>query len=184
MDVEHAVREQETDGRCGDELEGVLAAEIPRLLGLAERLCGNRPEAEDLVQETLLRALRRYPDLGAPSGRRALLRTILVRWWTSRLRSWFRRREAPLETLGIDPPSRLPDPTDAAVSAEAVTRIRSAMASLPPHQRAALVLSVDEGLGVSEIAEVVGSTASRVKANLWFARQKLREKLADLMREI
>jgi RNA polymerase sigma-70 factor (ECF subfamily) len=183
MDVEHAVREQETDGRGGRDLEGVLAAEIPRLLCLAERLCGNRPEAEDLVQDTLLRALRRYPDLGAPSGRRALLRTILVRRWTSRLRSWSRRREARLETAGNEAPSRLPGPADRAVSAEAVTRIRSAMASLPPHQRAALVLSVDEGLGVSEIAEVIGSTATRVKANLWFARKKLRERLADLMRE-
>jgi RNA polymerase sigma-70 factor (ECF subfamily) len=181
MSVEQVVRHRARSGHAGEDLEGILGAEIPRLLRLAERLSGDPREAEDLTQETLLRALRKRPDLGNPDGRRAYLTRILVNLWRTRVRNRARRREAPAGSPVPDLPARDAGPVQRTIGHETTARIREALHALPPGQRAALVLRVDEGLSVSEIARSLGSTPDRVKANLWHARQKLKEKLADLL---
>jgi RNA polymerase sigma-70 factor (ECF subfamily) len=158
-----------------------LSAEIPWLLRLAERLSGDRREAEDLAGETLLRAVRKNPDLPGQGRRRAWLARVLLNLWRDRLRSRARRREAPPGSPVPDAPDPSPGPEVLAIGEETGRRVRAALDALPPHQKAAMLLSVDEGMAVAEIAAALGSTVDRVKANLWQARKRLRAELGDLM---
>jgi RNA polymerase sigma-70 factor, ECF subfamily len=105
-----------------------------------------------------------------------------VNLWRDRLRRKGRSREVP----GTPVPDREcpgPGPASLAAGTEALERIRRALASLPPKERAVLVLAVDEGFGIGEIARALESSPDRVKANLWHARRRMREMLADLLRE-
>ncbi len=143
MTVEQVVRDLERSGNAGEDLETVLSTEIPRLLRLAERLSGDRREAEDLTQETLLRALRKRPFLEDAAGGRAYLTRILVNRWRTGLRNRSRRREAPAGSGVPDTPTRAFGPVERTIGAETTARIRKALSDLPPAQRAALVLRVD-----------------------------------------
>lgn len=167
-----------------EEIREILRAEIPRLLRLAERLTGSRNESEDITQEALLRAIRKHPDLGDPGKRRPWLTRILVNLWRDQLRARARGRKPPSGAPIPDGPAPGPDPVALAIGSEAAGRIQKALAGLPPLQRAAMILSAQEGLSVTEIARVMGSTPERVKANLWHARKKLRVELKDLNQEI
>ena len=169
---------------AGGPLEATLRREVSRLLRLAERLSGDPREAEDLGQETLLRAIGKHPDLGAAEWRRAWLTRILTNRWLDQVRARARSKEAP---AGTTVPERATspgaDPAALAMGEEATERVRRAIAGLPPLQRAIVVLSVDEGFSTAEIARAIDSTPDRVKANLWHARQRLKAELADLLRE-
>lgn len=183
MDEELRVLDQWRIAGEDDEIRAALRTEIPRLLRLAERLSGDRRDAEDLTQEALLRAVRKRPDLGDPGRRRAWFTRVLVNLWRDRLRSRARRRDAPVGSPVPDVPSPEPGPVVLAIGSEAAERVRGALMGLPPLQRAAMLLVVDEGLSVAEVARVLGSTADRVKANLWHARKRLKKALSDLIKE-
>ncbi len=161
------------------ELDHVLASEIPRLLHLAERLSGSLSEAEDLTQETLIRAIRKRPDLEDSNSCRAWLTRVLVNLWRSRLRKRARHGEVSLDRSHAECTSQTPSPMELAIGSEVEERIRRALAGLPPHQRAVMVLTVYEALPVSDIARLLNVSASQVKANLWHARQVLKKELAE-----
>jgi RNA polymerase sigma-70 factor (ECF subfamily) len=178
MDGDSGVR---PDSEPEETVREALRREIHRLLRLAERLSGNRRDAEDLVQEALFRAVRKDPDLGDPGRRRAWLARILVNLWRDRLRARARRRESPPGSPVPDVQDRGAGPEAVAMGAELRERVRAALVRLPPLQKAAMLLAVDEGLSVAEIAAALGSTADRVKANLWQARRKMKDELGDLI---
>lgn len=166
-----------------NEIDRVLESEIPRLLRLAGRLSGDPAAAEDLVQETLIRAVRKRPDLTHPGGRRAWLTRVLVNLWRSRLRRKAWRCEVAVDMDAMSCPAKTPGPVASAVGAETADRVRRALAGLPPRQRAVMTLSVDEGFSVAEIARLLEVDATQVKANLWHARQALKKILADVLRD-
>lgn len=120
--------------------------------------CGDRGVAEELAQETLLRAWDRWERVGtleSPMG------------WAHRValnlaRSWFRRRAAERRALARHgaPPEQGPAlPDDAEVLA-----LRQAVRALPPRQRAAVALRYYAGLSVAETAEVLGCAEGTVKS--------------------
>lgn len=166
-----------------DAFEEMAREETPRLFRLALRLCGRREDAEDLVQETLVRAL---PALARFEGR-ARLSTYLVRalgnLWKNRLRSrsrsrfveWFRaRRGDEAEDAGWEPPARDPSPQERLEAGEQATMIRQAVSRLEPTRRWTLLLREVEGMSYEEIARTTGVAVGTVRSRLSRAREELR----------
>ncbi len=149
-----------------------LIEHLPRLRRYARALTGERSRADDLVQDTLERALSKF-DLWQPgSDLRAWLFTLMHNLFVNQIRAW-RLKETELE-----------DALDEAVSggqleALAVRDIHEALARLPPEQREVLLLVGLEQFGYAEAAKVLGVPTGTVMSRLSRARERMRKMLAD-----
>jgi RNA polymerase sigma-70 factor (ECF subfamily) len=147
--------------------EGVETA-IPALRRYARALTRNAETADDLVQDTLVRALRAQ-HLFHGGELRSWLYTILTNLNRNRLRSLSRR-----PTLSSLEDGDAPD----AAGPEAGGRdIERALASLVEDQRAALLLVVLEGLTYREVAEIQGVPIGTVMSRLARARAQIKAHL-------
>lgn len=137
------------------------------LLRFAHILCGDPHLAADLVQDALERAglaWRRIQRQDDPEG--YLRRTILNQYLN-------RRRRLRRERLTDDPPERPSRPVEPADA-----EVWLMLATLPPQQRAVLVLRYYEDLSEAEIARVLGCSTGTVKSSASRALAKLRAVLA------
>ncbi len=170
------------------------------LLAHCYRMLGSVHDAEDLVQETMLRAWRARDQF---DGTRASLRTWLYRIATNACLTALKGRSGrPLPSgigaAGDDPDEPLigagevpwlqpfPDAllgADPAAAMLSSGRLRlalvAAMQLLPPRQRAILILREALGLPAAEIAEVLGTTTAAVNSGLQRARARLAEAQVD-----
>jgi RNA polymerase sigma-70 factor, ECF subfamily len=155
---------------------------IDGLYGYALVLTRNRMQAEDLVQETYVRALEAIPRLREQSNIKGWLFTILRNLWLNELR---RSRSAPhlvemdfegVPVEGIASNTR--DSHDILSSKEDAERVRVAVEKLPVDFREIIVLREFEEMSYQEIAEVLGCPAGTVMSRLGRARAKLRNLLA------
>jgi uncharacterized protein len=140
----------------------------PRVQAVADRLVGD--EAEDLVQETLLRAYLGLSQLRDPVRFEAWLCGIAVNLAKMRLRGRAREMRLVLEPVsggGLE-------------ERELLQLVHQAVAVLPPGQREAVVLHYVDGLSCEEIAQLLGTSAGAVRVRLHRARQQLRHELTDL----
>jgi len=170
-----------------DAFEQVAREVSPRLYKLAMRLTGRREDAEDLVQETLVRAL---PLLKRFEGR-ARLSTYLVRalsnQWKNRLRArsrsriveWFRVGSGgtDLENNHLEPRDPSPSAEDVLRAEDRAARVREAAARLRPDRRLTLLLREVEELSYEEIASITGVPVGTVRSRLARAREDLRKLL-------
>ena len=149
-----------------------LIEHLPRLRRYARALTGDRSRADDLVQDTLERALAKL-DLWQPgSDLRAWLFTLMHNLFVNQIRG---RRQA--ETT-------LEDALDEAVNggqleALAARDIHDALARLPSEQREVLLLVGLEQFGYAEAALVLGVPTGTVMSRLSRARERMRQMLAD-----
>ena len=128
---------------------------VPRMLGYAARLLGDRTEAEDLAQEAMLRLWRIAPDWRQGEAKvTTWLYRVVTNMCTDRQRMRQRRRQTPLDDT--------PEMEDGAKTAEAgmieadrMAALSAALALLPARQREAVVLRHIEGLTNPEIAVVM-----------------------------
>ena len=170
---------------------------IPRLLEdygdviyrLGLRLCDEPDFAEDLVQETFLRAYRSWARFERRSQPLTWLYTIATRAChrMQRRRAGQPRRIEPLGKLLASGsewqgPATSSDPTplDDAIRSEEVARLHRAISTLPAAFRLPLVLKELEGLSVRDVAEILGLREATVKTRLHRARLTLG---AELTRE-
>ena len=136
------------------------------------RLCaGDRQEAEDLCQETFLRAFRAFDRLDGSANHRAWVYRIA---YNSFLNDRRRRRRTEVRLDESTPAGRASD--DARELARAVLRF---VAELPPKQRAALVLRRVEGREYDEVAEILGCSEESARANAYQALKKVRERFGE-----
>ncbi len=124
----------------------------------------------DAVQEALLRAWQRRDTLQKRSAFRAWLCRILVNTCNDMLRRKNRVKEVELT-------EELP----AQAESDAALQVREALDSLPPDQRAAVMLHYLEGWSVKEIASMLDVPPSTVKSRLMYARKRLYTLLSDEM---
>jgi RNA polymerase sigma-70 factor (ECF subfamily) len=138
--------------------------EAPRLLRFARRLAGSA-NADDLTQETLLRAWKGFAGFSEGTNARAWLYRIMINTW----REQGRRRVQESEMV------------DRAVAFCALERLELAEAldSLPEEFRTALLLAVIEGFTCREISGILGVPMGTVMSRLSRARQVMREKLGE-----
>lgn len=143
----------------------------PSLFGALLLYCGSREVAEDLTQETLLRVWRQWASVSAmdrPDRWALRVAFNLAKSGFRRLR--VARRVAALADPARDGVSHDTDPTDAIA-------VRSAVATLPPRQRATIVLRYFNDLSVADTAEVLGCAEGTVKALTSQAVDNLRRRL-------
>ncbi len=135
-------------------------------------LCGNEAQADDLVQEALVRAFTR--PLRAPRlvAAEAYVRTIMVNLFIDGARRNSRwRRLAPL----LRPADVAPDPADEVSDRDAML---TALRSLSPRQRACVVLRYYEDLPVAQVAAVLGVGEGTVKRYLSEAMSQVAVRLS------
>ncbi len=178
---------------AGDEIAlGVLYDRWVKLVhSLALHLLRDPREAEEVVEETFWQAWRqaeRYD--GARGAVSTWLTTIARSRALDRLRASRRAREEPWSALSAhDVEQLLPDesgsgdPQSAAEEGERRSRVRHALADLPPEQREVLELAYFGGLSQTEIAERTKQPLGTVKTRVRLALEKLRGRLTALREE-
>jgi RNA polymerase sigma-70 factor, ECF subfamily len=146
----------------------------PLAFRVARGVLRNSADAEDVAQEALLRAYRRFERLRDRTRFRAWLVRIAFRLAIDRARS-SKRREV-RETLWSESAPG-PSTEDLAATSEFQAHLNRAMDELPEKHRLVLLLAAIEGHSVEEVAEMLGLPMGTVKSRLFFARKQLAEKL-------
>lgn len=151
--------------------EAFARARTPQLYRAAWLLCGNRADAEDLVQETLTKVYVRMHRVFAPrlDNLSAYAQTTLTRTFISG-----RRRRSSTEQLWADlPDAAVGDHTEAA---ELRIGLDEALAGLSPTDRAVLVLRYLEDLSVEEVASILRLSQGAVRNRSMRALARMRER--------
>ena len=165
-------RRSRNDGDCSAVRDGIVAA-IPNLRAFAVSLSGSLDRADDLVQETLVRALANIRSFQPGTNLNAWLFTILRNTFRSDYRKRWREVEDRdgyfAETL-----KTLPE-QDGHIEFE---ELRQALARLPDDYREALVLVGAAGIGYEEAAKICGCAVGTIKSCAHRARVKLAELMA------
>ncbi|MGB6900213.1 MAG: sigma-70 family RNA polymerase sigma factor [Candidatus Acidiferrum sp.] len=156
------------------EFEERLAECGPLAYRVARGVLRNSADAEEVAQEALLRAYRRFERLRDRTRFRAWLVRIAFRLAIDRARS-SKRREV-REALWSQPAPR-PSTEDLAAGSEFQAHLDCAMEELPDKHRVVLLLAAMQGHSLEEVAEMLGLPVGTVKSRLFFARKRLAEKL-------
>lgn len=139
----------------------------------ARWLTKNDTEAQDVVQDACVRAMRYFATL-RDSDARAWLFAIVRNTWYSRLsRSATVMESTPLDDHRDDRPDEALGPEALLVQQRAVARVRTALEQLPPDFREVIVLRELEGLSYKEIASVVQVPIGTVMSRLARGRDRL-----------
>jgi RNA polymerase sigma-70 factor, ECF subfamily len=149
-------------------LRDTMLAAVPSLRAFGISLCGNVDRADDLVQETLLRALANIQSFQPGTNMSAWLFTILRNLFRSEYRKRRREVEDPdgsyAETLKSQPEQ---------TSRVEVEEFRVALNKLPDDQREALILVGASGFSYEEAAEICGCAVGTIKSRVNRARTRL-----------
>lgn len=158
---------------------------------VARRMTANDRDAEDLVQETYLRAFRFFHQFEPGTNCRAWLMRILH---NVRITTWQRRTRAPA-TVSLDATedfflyshlresSSDPSPEDVVLAGTWDHEIRAALDRLPPEFRSVVVMCDVEELTYKEIARILGIPIGTVRSRLARGRRLLQRLLWDYLRE-
>ncbi|HZC25119.1 MAG TPA: sigma-70 family RNA polymerase sigma factor [Candidatus Binatia bacterium] len=167
-------------------VEQALALLQNTVFSFSMRVCGHREDAEDTMQEVLLKSVPQLPKFASPKA--------LVVWLykVAKNRCLMNRRKskfAPARELSLE--ELMPDrkeleqlsadgkinPESFAIRSEEASRLRNAVQKLPPQYRIVLVLRDMEGLTDDEVAEITGLRAGTVRVRLHRARLFVRKEL-------
>ncbi len=151
---------------------------LDTLFRVALRLTGERAAAEDLVQDTMLRALRAWHTFQPGSNARAWLVTILRNQFINGWRAHRRRPQAvDVDTIPELPDRSNPDPEGRFFRDLVDDEVLAAVDALPEDFREVVVLSDMEGLPYGEIAAALDIPVGTVKSRLFRARRILQGQL-------
>jgi RNA polymerase sigma-70 factor, ECF subfamily len=147
-----------------------ILATLPTLRAFAVSLCGNVDRADDLVQETILRAIANIESFEPGTNMPAWLFTILRNLFRSEYRK--RRREVEdAEGIYTDSLKTYPDQESRLEFEE----LRDALGKLPADQREALILVGASGFSYQEAADICGCAVGTIKSRVNRARARLAE---------
>ena len=154
---------------------------------LAFRMTGNEQDAEDVVQETFLRAYRQLDKYEARSSFSTWLYRIASNYSLDLIRMRKRHEDKRergkaeerdiLQTL----PVTTPGPDRIVYSSQVQERVNEALNELSPQERTAFVLRHFEGLSIDEIGEALGTGTNATKHSIFRAVQKLRKSLEPVV---
>lgn len=140
------------------------------VVSLAYRFTGNREDALDVLQETIMYILRKLPSLELRAQTKTFLYPVVKHLALDRKRA--RLREAPLEAE-IDPPARSDGPTEDF----AETEVGRMLERLPDGEREVVWLRFVDGLDLKSIADLLEIPLGTVKSRLHAALEALRERM-------
>ena len=150
---------------------------------MARSMTGDPDESLDIVQDAMLRFVRRYAARPSPEWRPLFFRIVI-----NRVRDWQRRRGVRARVMqwfrpgDRDPVDEAPGPASAEplaalVTGEAMATLEAAVGELPPRQQQAFVLRCLEGLDVAATASAMGCSGGSVKTHYSRALSALRRRL-------
>jgi RNA polymerase sigma-70 factor, ECF subfamily len=157
MDLDPAIRDQ-------------ILGSVPSLRAFAISLSGNVDRADDLVQETLLRALANIHSFQPGTNMPAWLFTIL----RNLFRSEYRKRRREVEDADGIYAAKVAIPPEQGAYLD-FTDFRNALGKLSPEQREALLLIGAEGLTYEETAVICNTKVGTIKSRVNRARKRLAE---------
>jgi len=176
---------KETENEIGAEtFEALLGPELGYLYRIAFRFTGNKPDAEDLVQELLVKLYPRREELSRVSSLRPWLVRILYRMY---LNSERKLKKSPLRLVkkarreddSDDPLDRIsgddPDPEQCTRRRVLQKQIKAALDLLNRDHRAVLILHDMEGYTLFELESLLETPLGTLKSRLHRARAKLRK---------
>ena len=183
----HTVKTYRSESRQPCSWEEIAETQQRYIYNLAYHLCGNQTEAEDLAQETFLKAFENLSGFRQEAGLRTWLCRIAVNTYLAKRRRRPRHESIALEILPA--PDWSNNPERVVIRRELLWCVHHTLQQhLPRHYRTILVLREIEQLDYQEIAEVLGISVSSVKSRLHRARRAFRDHLlnsgcAGLMRD-
>jgi RNA polymerase sigma-70 factor (ECF subfamily) len=148
-----------------------------RIFGVALRMLGSRAEAEEIAQETFLRAHRALREFRGEARLGTWLYAIASRLCLNRLASGSRRHERSDDIALAQAPAVDGDTGGSLERGELQAALHEAVAALPEERRLVIVLRDLEGLSYEEVAEVLGVPLNTVRSRLHRARLDLKAKL-------
>jgi len=182
-----------SDRRAQTEFEREVLNHLNSLLAVAVRLARSVPEGEDLVQDTLVKAMRARNRFVAGTNMRAWLLRILTNTFINRYRrgglekSIFDGPDAdPLADgwVGAATMAAMRDPESQALRPMVAAEIDRALSELPDEFRLAVLLADVEELSYREISEIMGCPIGTVMSRLHRGRRLLRTRLYDQARAL
>lgn len=163
----------------------MLTQHLDALFRTALRLCqGHEADAEDLLQDAMLRAFNSYDQLREPTAARSWLFTILSRTHLNRVRTKGRRAEVVSTDLdeaafeaALADWAPIASPGETAEARQLGEQLMRAVDELPPELRSVVVLVDVEGFAQREVANMQGIPEGTVASRLFRARRRLRRAL-------
>jgi RNA polymerase sigma-70 factor (ECF subfamily) len=171
--------------------EALALEHFDALYNTAVRLTRNPSEAQDLVQETFLKAFRFYHRFESGTNIKAWLFTILRNTYINVYRKSARRQQvdfdqvAPFYADTADPPAVWADRSTVGEMLRHLVQddVKRALESLPDEYRMVVLLADLEDFAYKEIAEIVGCPVGTVMSRLFRGRRLLRKSLAEFAKK-
>ncbi len=171
-----------------DAFRGLVERYRGRVYGIARGMTGNHGDADDVAQETFIKAYRKLGDFEGQSAIYTWLYRIAVNSALDLLRRKSRRGELGLDRSIEEAERRLaaarkgpPDGAAEAGAAELRRAVAGGLAELPARHRAVLVLHDIEGMPHEEISRILGCPPGTVRSRLHYARARMQRKLKDFI---
>ncbi len=172
-----------TRARAGDAIAyGQLVGRFQDMAyGYAYAILGDWSLAQDAAQEAFIEAYRSLPSLRQPYAFPGWLKRIVFKQ-CDRLTRNRRIVSAPIEAA-IEVPTRTPGPAETVETRESRETVLRAVQDLPAHERQVTALYYIDGYSQREIAAFLEVPASTVKSRLYASRQRLKERMVDMVRD-
>ena len=166
----------------GDEaaFELLMRAHESRMYAVSLRMCGNREDAQDCLQEAMLRIYRAMSNFKGQSSFATWTYRITMNTCLDELRRRKLRTATSLDVLldtGWSPTDDGETPEQHSVASEQRRMLERAIADLPEDMRAAIVLRDVQGFSYDEIAKMLEANVGTIKSRISRGREKLREVL-------
>ena len=148
------------------------------LYRLALRITMNREEAEDIVQDTLIKVWNKRDDWENIESIEAFSLTVCRNLALDRMKK-AERQNASLDEQQAERPDRSRSPLELMEQRDRVETVRRLVNSLPEKQRSCMQLRDFEGKSYRDIANILGITEEQVKVNIFRARQTIKQKYQE-----
>jgi len=164
--------------KTDDEFVTILRPYVEGMYRLAYRFCGSREDAEDLVQDLLVKLYPRLEELRGVDNLQSWLATVLYRQFVDRTRH-YNRSPVQLtedgETFPMTADNRALQPEAQVVNNEAIDQVQNALLQLNEDQRLLVVLHDVEGFKLTELQEMLDIPIGTLKSRLHRAREQLKK---------
>lgn len=174
-----AHRQQREERR---EFEELALPHLDALYGTALRLTRNEKDAEDLVQDAMLKAFRFFHRFERGTNAKAWMFKILMNTFANKYRKRQREREI-LDEVEAEANSTDADPESAIIGKLVSDHVREALESVPEEFRLAVILADLEDFSYREIGDIMDCPIGTVMSRIYRGRRMLQRKLRDYARE-
>lgn len=154
-----------------------------RMYAVALRMCGNREDAQDCLQDAMLRVYRALNGFKGQSTFSTWVYRITMNTCLDELRRKKNKQNASLDSLldaGWSPKDEDNTPEKHAIQREMKERLHNAIRDLPEDMRSAVVLRDIHGLSYDEIAQTLNINVGTIKSRISRGREKLRAELKGI----